>query len=117
GGSPGNDTSSCTGAAIQQSSSDSFSHGWGSVGIVGILRGALGLTRTAPGAATIEIAPPRGGLTSASGTEWTERGPVSVSWQARSGTYTLKATIPDNVVAIVSIPDSSAWPAPGGGGG
>lgn len=106
GGSPGDDTSSCTGAAIQQSSSDSFSHGWGSVGIVGILRGALGLTVTSPGAATVRIAPPAARLSSASGTEWTERGPVSVSWRSGSGRYTVRVGVPDNVTAVVSIPES-----------
>ncbi len=106
GGSPGDDTSSCTGAAIQQSSSDSFSHGWGSVGVVGILRGALGLTATSPGAAKIQIAPPAAGPSSASGTEWTERGPVSVSWRVASGRYAVRVVLPDNVAAVVSIPDA-----------
>jgi hypothetical protein len=105
GGAPTDSTSSCRGAAILQSSSDSFSHGWGSVGVVGILRGALGLTVTAPGAAAVQVAPPASGLTSARGTEWTERGPVSVSWRLHSGAYALRVNLPDNVVATVSIPD------------
>ena len=107
GGSPGDDTSSCSGAAIQQISSDSFSHGWGSVGIVGILRGLLGLTVTSPGAATVQVAPPSSGLASAAGSEWTERGLVSVSWQSGSAGYNLSLTVPDNVTALVGIPDPS----------
>jgi hypothetical protein len=102
----------CTsGSQINQGSSgsddiESFSHGWGSVGTVGILRGLLGLTVTGPGASTIQIEPPNGGLTSASGTEYTERGQVGINWSVNnSGQYTLKASIPDNVAATVYIPD------------
>jgi hypothetical protein len=113
GGSPGNNTASCTGAAIDQASSDSFSHGWGSVGVVGILRGLLGLTITSPGAASIQIAPPGSGLVSASGSEWTERGPVRIAWDSCS----VSVDVPDNVDATVSIadPNGTAYAVSGAG--
>jgi Bacterial alpha-L-rhamnosidase 6 hairpin glycosidase domain/Bacterial alpha-L-rhamnosidase C-terminal domain len=107
-----NDTE-CTGSAIDQNATDSFSHGWGSVGAYPVTRGLLGITPTGVGAATVEVAPPASpapytaGLASASGSEWTERGAVSVSWKRVPGTggqVTLRVTVPDNVLATVALP-------------
>jgi len=121
---PGCSSAPCYGSAVSQSSTDSMSHGWGVAGIYPILRGLLGLTITSPGAATIQIQPPGGnplggGLSSASGTEWTERGQVGVNWAVdNSGNYTLTTAIPDNVAATVNIPDPNSIPytATGDGG-
>src|SRR3954463_2700197 len=54
---PGCATPSCTGTAVSQKNSESFSHGWGGAGVVGVLEGLLGVTVTGPGASTVQIAP------------------------------------------------------------
>ena len=63
---------------------------------------------TSPGAATIRIAPPATGLRHARGTEWTERGPVSVDWKRTEHGFTLDVTVPVNVTATVLLPGSAA---------
>jgi hypothetical protein len=86
--------------------SNSMSHGWGARGITSMLKYLLGIDVTSPGAATVSIAPPDKGLDHASGSQWTQRGTVSVSW-ARAGAgprVSLDVTVPDNVVATVSLP-------------
>jgi hypothetical protein len=103
------DDEECVGSAISQSSSDSFSHGWGSVGAYPVTRGLLGITPTGVGGSTVDIEPPSSGLASASGSEWTERGQVSVKWTQFTqgllkGEDTLTVTVPDNVQAKVSLP-------------
>jgi hypothetical protein len=93
--------SPCSGSQVSQRANESFSHGWGSAGIVEMLQTLLGITITSPGAATLRIEPPNGALTHAAGTQWTERGPVHVSWtQTRSGT-SINVDIPVNVSAVV----------------
>ena len=98
---------------ISQNATDSFSHGWGSVGVYPVTRGLLGITATGVGAASVEVAPPTSpapytaGLSSASGAEYTERGMVSVAWHRVSGTggeVSLKVTVPDNVQATIALP-------------
>jgi hypothetical protein len=112
GGGAGDNTSSCAGPGINQNATDSFSHGWGSAGLFPMTRGLLGITVTGVAAATVEIAPPASGLASASGTEWTERGPVSVWWRNLSGTAagqdTVRVLVPDNVQATIALPAGSA---------
>jgi alpha-L-rhamnosidase len=111
GGQAGDNTSyndtECAGGAINQNGTDSFSHGWGSVGVYPVTRGLLGITVTGIGAATVEVAPPASGLTFAAGSEWTERGVVSVAWHRIPGTggeVSLRVTVPDNVQATVALP-------------
>jgi hypothetical protein len=96
---PGCATAGCTGEAVNQRSSESMSHGWGAAGITNILESLLGVEVTSPGAATVRIAPPTGGLRHAGGTVWTERGPVSVTW-SRSA---VDVTVPVNVTATVVV--------------
>jgi hypothetical protein len=103
------DDTECTGAAISQNATDSFSHGWGSDGVYPVTRGLLGITVTGVGASSVEVAPPAStaGLSSAYGTEYTERGEVTVSWHRVSGTggeTALTVTVPDNVTVTVSLP-------------
>lgn len=98
---PGCTVSPCTGSDVNQRSNESFSHGWGSAGIVEMLQTLLGVTVTSPGAATLRIEPPSGGLTHAAGTEWTERGPVHVSWARTPAGTSINVDIPDNVSAVV----------------
>ena len=109
----------CNGSAISQASSDSFSHGWGSVGVYPMTRGLLGITPEGVGEPAVDIAPPdRQALSAASGTEWTERGPVSVAWRrsGRAGEVALRVSVPDNVTATVALPaGDSGYRAVGAG--
>ena len=78
--------------------SNSMSHGWGARGINSMLTYLLGISVTSPGAATVSIAPPDKGLDHASGSQWTQRGTVGVSWKRRAGDHVLlDVTVPDNV--------------------
>ncbi|WP_327248344.1 alpha-L-rhamnosidase-related protein [Streptomyces sp. NBC_01320] len=101
---PGCSTSDCTGTQVSQSSSESFSHGWGGAGVNGVLEGVLGLTVTSPGAETVRITPADKGLTAASGTQWTERGEVGVDWHRTRFGVNTKVDIPVNVTATVALP-------------
>ena len=101
---PGCPDSDCTGPEVNQSSSESFSHGWGAAGIDGILEGLLGLRVTSPGAATVTIAPPARGLDHARGTQWTERGPVGVAWRRTGDRVVLDVDVPVNVTATIVLP-------------
>jgi Bacterial alpha-L-rhamnosidase 6 hairpin glycosidase domain/Bacterial alpha-L-rhamnosidase C-terminal domain/Alpha-L-rhamnosidase N-terminal domain len=101
---PGCTLAGCTGTQVNQSSSESFSHGWGAAGISGILESLLGLEVTTPGAATVRVAPPANGLRHAQGTVWTERGPVSISWTRTGKGMTLDVNVPVNVTATVVLP-------------
>ncbi len=55
-----NDTE-CSGSAISQNATDSFSHGWGSVGVYPVTRGLLGITPAGVGAPRSQITPPGSG--------------------------------------------------------
>lgn len=101
---PGCPVAECTGAEVDQNSSESFSHGWGAAGIDGILETLLGLRVSGPGAATVTIAPPARGLDRANGTQWTERGPVSVAWRRHGSHISLDIDVPVNVTATVVLP-------------
>jgi hypothetical protein len=101
---PGCTVAGCTGTAVDQTSNESFSHGWGSAGVSGILQSLLGITVTGSGASTVQIAPPASGLARASGTEWTERGPVTVAWHRTGHGFAAHISVPDNVTATVVLP-------------
>lgn len=101
---PGCTVAGCRGPQVDQASSESMSHGWGAAGIVEILQGLLGITVTGAGAASVRIAPPATGLGQARGTEWTERGPVSVAWTRTAQGYAVDVTVPVNVTATVVLP-------------
>jgi hypothetical protein len=100
---PGCATAPCTGSQVSQRSNESFSHGWGAAGIVEMLQALLGITVTGVGGSEVTIAPPADGLAAASGTQWTERGPVSVRWNASGAVISLDVDIPVNVTATVEI--------------
>jgi hypothetical protein len=114
------DDTECTGSAISQTATDSFSHGWGSVGVYPMTRGLLGITAASLGGSELSITPPRSGLASASGTEWGESGPVHVSWRRAGnrtdGQVTLQVDIPDNVRATIALPTGRARYAADGDG-
>jgi hypothetical protein len=80
---------------------------------------------TGVGAASVEVAPPAftgdgtGSLASAAGSEDTERGVVSVSWQRVPGTdgeVRLSVTVPDNMQATVALPAGTRPYSASGGG-
>jgi hypothetical protein len=98
---PGCTVAGCTGSAVNQNDNTSFSHGWGSSGIDGILESLLGITVTGAGASQVLIAPPTSGLTHAAGTEWTERGAVQVSWRRVGHVLMADVTVPVNMSASV----------------
>jgi len=109
---PGCATAPCT-TPINESSSESFSHGWGAWGVVDMIETLLGVSVTSPGAATISIAPPaleRADLGRVDGSAWTQRGEVDVAWSRREVGMTLAVRVPANVRATVAIPVEGAMP-------
>jgi Bacterial alpha-L-rhamnosidase C-terminal domain len=88
-----------------ESSSESFSHGWGAWGVVDMIETLLGVTVTSPGAATVRIAPPDvRSLDRVKGSVWTQRGTVRVSWKRTRGGLHVEVDVPPNVRATVAIP-------------
>ncbi|MEN3307145.1 MAG: alpha-L-rhamnosidase [Micromonosporaceae bacterium] len=117
--SPGCGVVGCRGSQVNQNNDESMSHGWGAAGIVEILQALLGVTVTGAGASTIQVAPPATGLAHAHGTEWTERGRVSVAWTRDARGYALDVEVPVNVTATVVLPAAiagSGYRATGDGG-
>ncbi|MFF3564298.1 alpha-L-rhamnosidase N-terminal domain-containing protein [Streptomyces sp. NPDC002574] len=113
---PGCATSSCTAAQVSQSNSESMSHGWGGAGAVGVLEGVLGLTVTGAGGSSVRIAPADAGVSHASGTQWTERGTVGVSWARKRHGVDTSVDVPVNVTATVAlpVPDGGRYTVSGG---
>lgn len=102
---PGCSPSPCSTPA--ENNSESFSHGWGSWGVVDMIESLLGVSVTSPAAATVRIAPPKLGeadLHAVQGSVWTQRGTVSVRWQRERKGMTLNVDVPVNVRATVAIP-------------
>ncbi|MFL6121427.1 alpha-L-rhamnosidase N-terminal domain-containing protein [Actinophytocola sp.] len=102
---PGCPVAGCTGAEVNQANSESFSHGWGSAGITGVLRGLLGVDVTSPG--TVTITPPATGLRHARGSVWTERGRLAVAWRRTGNRTELDITVPVNVSVTVRLPSGT----------
>jgi hypothetical protein len=109
--SPGCGVVACRGAQVNQGNDESMSHGWGAAGIVEILQALLGVTVTGAGASTIQIAVPATRLTHARGSEWTERGRVTVSWTRTPRGYILDIDVPVNVTATVVLPAADGAPS------
>lgn len=86
----------------------SHSHPWGSTALVDVQQTLLGVTVTAPAAATIRVRPPRTGLEHASGTVPVQRGEVGVDWRTRGAGFTLAVDVPVNVRAEVHVPARDA---------
>jgi alpha-L-rhamnosidase len=86
---------------------DSMSHGWGANVLVSIQHTLLGVTPTSPGYTSFAVTPPRGVLTSASGTVPTPEGTITVSWHrhaAPSALFAIDLTVPANTTAVVTLP-------------
>src|SRR3954453_10904093 len=98
----------CDAFPCNPSNNESESHGWGSWGIVDMVESLLGIQVTAPGAATVKIAPPNvvnADLSRVRGSAWTQRGTVESAWRKVNGTYVLDVSVPANVRATVAIPN------------
>lgn len=90
---------------------ESLSHGWGSTAVTAIQRSLLGVRATSPAARTLRIAPPRGTtLTWASGTLWTQAGPVTVQWRTVPEGTELTVELPANVTAEIHLPAARKGP-------
>ncbi|MDA0162119.1 alpha-L-rhamnosidase N-terminal domain-containing protein [Solirubrobacter ginsenosidimutans] len=90
------------------SNNESMSHGWGSWGIVDMVEELLGVQVTGTAASTVKIQPPAvqdADLHRVSGSAWTQRGNVAVSWKKTNGSYVLDVTVPANQKATVMIPN------------
>jgi len=80
-----------------------YSHPWGTSGMVGFIWGILGVHQTAPGFASATIRPKLGSLTHAEGTVPTLRGHIKVkAWPA-----SMDVEVPCNIAATLCLPRSS----------
>jgi alpha-L-rhamnosidase len=84
---------------------DSESHGFGATVLTVLQDDILGVSLTAPGAATINVQTPQLVPMQASGVYVTQRWRIPISWErAAPGHFSLDVMVPDNVVATVHIP-------------
>jgi alpha-L-rhamnosidase len=107
------------GRGFQGPGMNSFNH-W-AFGAVGewMWRVILGLNPddAAPGFAHFILRPqPGGGLTSASGTYNSIRGPIRVAWRIENGSLALNVSVPPNTTATVHMPSPGASPVRIGSG-
>jgi alpha-L-rhamnosidase len=84
----------------------SQSHGWGAVGLCGIVQYVLGITPLTPQFEKIQVKPLNFGskLAGAGGRLPTERGDVQVSWARKADNFRLTLSLPVNVQARVFLP-------------
>ncbi len=99
------------GRGFQNPGMNSLNH-W-ALGAVGewMWRTIIGLNpdEQAPGYERFTVAPrPGGGLTSASGTYDSIRGPIRIAWTLQGGTFTLNLSVPPNTEALVRLPSPDA---------
>ena len=86
-----------------------WNHAWGAAPAGIVPFGLLGVRPLEPGFANVLINPQTGGLSFASGTVPTVRGPIGVRvWDDGGSPYTVEVTIPANVTATVGLPFGSA---------
>jgi alpha-L-rhamnosidase len=85
---------------------NSESHGWGAVGLDGYVRYILGIKPLTPQFEQVQIKPLdfSNTLSSASGSITTDRGTISVSWNAHTNQFSMTVGIPVNVTATVMVP-------------
>jgi alpha-L-rhamnosidase len=90
---------------------DSESHAWGATVLPALITDILGVSVTKPGASEVTVAPPANlTVTAARGGLATERGAVDVAWRRVDAShFTLDLTVPDNVVARVTVPGRSQF--------
>lgn len=73
----------------------SLCHAWSAHPVIELLQGVLGVTPEAPGFARIRVQPNRCGLSRASGSVCTPRGPVNVTWRVEGGSLHVEGSGPD----------------------
>jgi alpha-L-rhamnosidase len=89
---------------LDAGSNFSQSHGWGAQATVDVQQTMLGIRTSSPGAATVDIVPPKSGPSSANGTVHTQRGPVTLDWRRVGAGLQVKLEVPVNVTARVALP-------------
>src|SRR5690606_18500080 len=92
---------------------ESLSHSWGAVGLVGYVRYILGFAPLEPQHSRVPVRPLlfADALTQASGRLFTDRGEVKLAWaRNENGSYAMDVRIPDTMTAELWIP------SPGGTG-
>jgi alpha-L-rhamnosidase len=87
-------------------SSQSMSHPWGTVGLLGIQKYILGVQPLKPQHEEVLIKPLEFSrkLTFANGTLPTDRGDMTISWERNDESFSMTITIPDNITARVYVP-------------
>ncbi len=89
---------------LDPGSNFSQSHGWGAQAVVDVQQTLLGVRTASPGAARVDVVPPRTGLDRAKGTVVTQRGEVGVHWNRRANGVDLALEVPVNATARVALP-------------
>ncbi len=82
-----------------------WNHAWGASPANLLPRFVLGAQPAEPGWATARIRPCPGGLTSASGTIPTPRGPIEIDWQ-NEDVFRLSITLPEGMTAKLELPSA-----------
>lgn len=82
-----------------------WNHAWGAAPANLLPRFVLGAQPAEPGWATARIRPCPGGLTSASGTIPTPRGPIEIDWQ-NEDVFRLSITLPEGMTAKLELPSA-----------
>ena len=92
----------------------SLCHAWSASPTYLLSQILLGVRSLAPGWQTIHLAPRRCGLTQVQGTVPSPRGEIEVQWRVSEGTWTVEATLPEGVRAIVDLEDGQRHEVEGG---
>jgi alpha-L-rhamnosidase len=100
---------------LDPGSNFSQSHGWGAQAVVDVQQTLLGVRTASPGAAKVDVVPPKSGLDRARGTVVTQRGEVAVDWRRTKDGVDLKLDVPVNQTARVALPvtDGRSYKASG----
>ena len=87
----------------------SMAHGWSTAATSALTRYVLGVSPTAPGYATFEVAPQPGSLGWAEGSVPTPRGSVVVRWGQRGASaFRLQVSVPERSAASIAVPGSGS---------
>jgi len=84
----------------------SHSHGWSTGPVHALSTYVVGLSLTAPGGSTWQLAPQFGDLSSAEGGFTTPLGPFSSGWNLTGSEYTLWYTVPTGTTGTIVTPGS-----------
>ncbi len=83
----------------------SLCHAWSGAPTYLLSQALLGVEPIAPGWRRIRVAPRRGGLTDVNGIVPVPQGEVAVGWRVQGETWSVRATLPENVEAVVDLGD------------